>query len=229
MPDGRETTADAFTRLATERHSCRAFLQTPLARDRIELLLALAQRAPSDCNTQAWKTFVLSGAPLEDLRRRLYAHVTESGASSHDLVPIGQYEGALLERRRKCGWSLYGAIGIQKGDRIASRQQAMENFRFFGAPHIVVVTCDRSLGERGIFDAGIYMGYLTLAAASLGIAAVPQAAVTHYADLVREAAAIPPNLRIACVLSFGLEDAAHPANSFRTTRVDPGDYAVLIG
>lgn len=228
MTDSLEL-AEAFSRIATNRHSCRAFLAEPLPRGMIERMLDLAQRAPSDCNTQAWKTFILSGQPLEALRGQLSAHVASGGPTSFDLAPIERYDGTLLDRRRACGWALYDAVGIQKGDREASRQQAMENYRFFGAPHLAIITSDTSLGERGVFDAGIYMGYLVLAAESLGIAAVPQAAVSHYSDLLRSAAGIPDHLRIICALSFGRKDEKHPANGFRTNRADSPHYSVLIG
>jgi nitroreductase len=219
--------AEAFEELATGRHSCRAFLDAKLDDAKIENLLSLAQRAPSDCNTQAWKTYVLSGEPLEALRTQLYDHVMGSGPNSYDLAPIGQYSGVWLERRRACGWSLYEAVGIQKGDRVASRNQALENFRFFGAPHLAVITSEASLGERGVFDAGIYLGFFLLAAQALQIAAVPQAAVSHYTDLLRRAFGIPAESRIISVVAFGEEDRMHPANSFRTTRADLSEAVVL--
>jgi nitroreductase len=227
MPE-RADPAELFGRLATGRHSCRAFQSEPIGRERIEHLLATAQRAPSDCNTQGWKTYVLSGAPLEALRKALFDHVSAGGAVSPDVGPVERYEGNFLDRRRACGWGLYKAVGVKKGEREASHRQALENFRFFGAPHLAVITSAASLGERGIFDAGIYAGFLLLAAEALQIAAVPQAAVTHYADVVRRHSGIPQTQSILCAVAFGEEDRTHPANAFRTSRTSREEYAVLI-
>jgi len=130
----------AFWMLTHARHSCRAFLPHPLARERIEKFLTLAQRAPSDCNTQSWITYVVSGDPLESLRVALYQRAVEGTPPEHDVAPIAQYQGALQERRRACGWGFYETLGIAKGDRDASRRQMLENFRMFGAPHLAVVT-----------------------------------------------------------------------------------------
>lgn len=223
-----EQKLEAFRELAHSRHSCRAFQPEPLPADRIEQLLALAQRAPSDCNTQAWKTYVVSGAPLEAFRDALYQRVVSGGKPEFDLAPIEKYEGALLERRRACGWGLYEAVGIMKGDRDASRKQALQNFRLFGAPHLAVITSDASLGERGVFDAGIYLGFFLLAAEALGIGAVPQAAVSHHVGLIREHLGTAPEDRIISVVSFGRKDAEHPANGFRTGRADLAEAAVRI-
>ena len=42
----------------TSRHSIRAFLPTPVVREDIEQMLAVAARAPSGSNTQPWKAYV---------------------------------------------------------------------------------------------------------------------------------------------------------------------------
>ena len=46
----------------TTRRSLRAFLPTPVPRQTIEDILAVAARAPSGTNTQPWKVYVLTGA-----------------------------------------------------------------------------------------------------------------------------------------------------------------------
>lgn len=217
----------SFAEVATNRHSCRAFLPEPLSPPQIQELFELAQRAPSDCNTQAWTTYLAQGALLERLRRALVKRVKAAAPQSYDLDPITSYEGVLLERRRACGWGLYEAVGITKGDRDASRAQALKNFELFGAPHMAVITVDAALGERGSVDAGIYLGYLLLAAEALGIGAVPQAAITHHAALLHEILDIPEHHRIVNVVAFGRKDAMHPANLFRTSRASLEEAVVI--
>lgn len=218
--------AQVFAEIAENRHSCRAFLARPLEPERVEMLMRLAQRAPSDCNTQAWITHLVEGARLDALRKELYEHVGTGGQAEYDVPPLVRYEDEFLERRRVCGWGLYAAVGIEKGNRDASRNQAMENFRFFGAPHLAIITSDNRMGQRGLFDAGIYMGFMLLAAEALGIHAVPQAAVSNYAGFLREKLGIPPGKQIVGAVSFGIEDRQHPGNGFRTARVDIAETVV---
>lgn len=220
---------DALAALAGQRHSCRAFLPQPLARAQIEEMLRIAQRAPSDCNSQSWHVLVLSGPPLERLRAALTQAAEAGEGTLPDVPPVERYEGLLRDRRRACGWALYDAVGVKKGDRAASHRQSLENFRLFGAPYLALITVPTVMGVRGIFDAGIYTGFLLLAAEALGIAAVPQASITHYAQVIRRHVDIPPGQNIICGVAFGIEDAAHPANAFRTARADLAEVVVWAG
>lgn len=209
---------DVLERLLRERHSCRAYESLPVPRELIDRILNAAQRAASDCNIQPWRIVILSGAVLERLRRAMYERATSDAAPVSDIPPIEQYSGVYQERRRECGWALYGAVGIQKGDRVASKKQALENFRFFGAPHLAVMTTDASLGARALLDCGAYVFSFLLAAQALGVAAVPQASVAYRADVIREELQLPQAQHVVCGISFGWSQKAHVANSYRTTR-----------
>ncbi len=148
---------DVLEALLSRRHSCRAFQQREVARAIIERVLRAAQRTPSDCNIQPWHVFLVSGTALERLRKAMYERAASGAPPVSDLGPIERYSGAYLERRRECGWSLYGALGIERGDRVASHRQALENFRFFGAPHLALITTHASLGTRAVLDCGAYL------------------------------------------------------------------------
>lgn len=214
--------------LVRDRHSCRAFSSKPVARKEIERVFELAQFAPSDCNIQPWHVYLLEGRKLEDLRGALLAEGAADAPISYDVAPIEQYSGPFLERRRNCGWSLYHAVGIEKGDREASRAQALENYRFFGAPNVAFLTSHKSTGQRGVFDTGIYLGNLLLAMQAVGLAAVPQAAIAFRADVVRRHVAIPEEHRLICALAFGYEQAEHPANAFRLGRAAMAEAVTFV-
>lgn len=226
MTANPSTEVEVLTALAGRRHSCRAFRHEPLARARIEQMLRIAQAAPSDCNSQSWMTHILSGQALERLRAALIEAALAGVPIEPDVPPVAGYEGVLQDRRRACGWALYEAVGVTRGDREGSHRQSLENFSLFGAPHLALITVPKAMGARGIFDAGIYAGFLLLAAEALGIAAVPQASITHYAQVLRRHADIPRSHHIICGVAFGTEDAAHPANAFRTTRADLSECVV---
>jgi nitroreductase len=131
----------AFETLLAGRYSCRGFLPQELPTELIERILAIAQRTPSWCNSQPWQVHITRGAATERFRQALYAH-----AASHEAEPDypfpREYRGVYLERRRECGFQLYEAVGVKRGDRAAGSRQTMENFRFFGAPHALIVTTD---------------------------------------------------------------------------------------
>ncbi|MGO4568761.1 nitroreductase [Rhizobium sp. 2YAF20] len=219
---------DTLLSLAKARYSCRAFDARPVSRDDIERVLEIARRSPSDCNTQPASIFILSGTALEGLRAEMYDAAATGGERTSDIPPIATYTGVFQDRRRECGWALYNAVGVQRGDREGSGRQALENFRFFGAPHLAIITAHEGLAERGLFDAGIYLGHFLLGAQSLDIATVPQGAIAHYAEIIRKYAPIAPDLRVVCGVSFGYEIQEHAANSFRMGRADLSENVVFV-
>lgn len=221
MPEASKTGADfaVYERLVGTRHSCRAFKTDAVPQGLIVKILETAQRSASDCNIQPWKVTLVSGAALERLRDEMYRRASAGAANASDIPPIDPYVGVYKERRRDCGWSLYSALGIQKGDRVASGQQALENFRFFGAPHLAIIATPSVLGERAILDCGGYVASFLMAAQSLGVATITQASISHRTDVMREQLDIPAEMTILCGIAFGWSDEDHLANSFRTQRV----------
>jgi nitroreductase len=217
---------DILEELVTARRSCRAFLAKQVPRPQIERMLTLAQRTPSWCNSQAWQVHLTSGAGTERFREALYEYATSHEMGS-DFPEPAEYHGVYKLRRREAGFALYASLGIAKDDHAARLQQAFENFRFFGAPHVAVITSDRALGTYGAVDCGGYVATLLLAAESLGISAIPQAAIALHSDFVRAHFGLPDDRAVLCAVSFGYADELHLANGFRTTRaelVDVVDY-----
>ena len=107
---------------------------------------------------------------------------------------------------------------MARGDREGYRRQELRNFQLFDAPHVAVISTDAALGEYGAIDCGGYVATFLLAAQANGVAAVPQASLAMYPEVLRETLDIDPARRVVCGISFGYEDTAHPANSYRTSR-----------
>jgi nitroreductase len=214
-----------LSRLLAGRYSCRAYRPDPVPRPVIEQMLAVAQMSASWCNSQPWQVIVTEGAGTERFRAALFQHASRDATSAGgptltpDFPFPAAYRGVYKERQREVGWQLYKSVGISHGDRVGSGKQALENFRLFGAPHALVLTTERDLGVYGAIDCGLYVGNILLAAQSLGIGMIPQAALAAYAPLVRQHFGIAEDRMIVLGASFGYPIAEHPANSFRSRRV----------
>jgi nitroreductase len=208
---------DVLSELLQKRYSCRGFLCDRVPRSTIEKILAIAQRTASWCNAQPWQIAITSGAATIRLRERLLEHVRHARPQPDFAWPSG-YHGAYQERRRECGLQLYKSLGVARGDTGAAERQRLENFRLFGAPHVAIITTDRELGIYGAVDCGAYVANFTLAARSLGVAAIAQAALAAYPEFWREHLNLSDERLVVCGISFGYEDSDHPANQFRTTR-----------
>jgi nitroreductase len=220
--------ADLLEQLARDRYSCRGFRPDALPRATIDRILTIAQRSPSWCNSQAWQLTVGSAAATDRVRTALLAHVQRGGAAKPDLDWPREYRGVYLQRRRECGFQLYAATGVARGDKEAAERQRLENFRFFGAPHVAIVTTEEPLGTYGAIDCGAYVAMFMLAARACGVASIAMAALAAYADFWREQWGLDAQRQVVCGLAFGFEDAAHPANGFRTSRASVSDAAQWV-
>ena len=86
------------------------------------------------------------------------------------------------------------------------------------APHVALLTTEAALGFWGGVDCGLYINSFMLAARSLGVDSIAQAALASYPDFVREYFGLPENRKLVCGISFGYADAGHPINQYRTER-----------
>jgi nitroreductase len=215
--------SQVLSRLLARRYSSRAYKPEPVERAVIERMFAIAQMSSSWCNSQPWQVHVTEGEGTERFRKTLYEKaMSQAAAGDFDFAPDfafpAAYRGIYKQRQREVGWQLYESVGIAYGDRVASGKQVLENFRLFGAPHALVITTERDLGVYGAIDCGLYICSLQLAAESLGIGMIPQAALASFAPLVREFFNLPDNRIVVVGASFGYPDVSHPANSFRSRR-----------
>lgn len=205
--------------LLAARFSCRAFLRDAVPEDTVRQIVGAARHVPSWCNAQPWQLIITSGAETDRFRDALYA-VARKGTPAPDMPWPSGYPGIYAERRRACGFQLYDAVGIKRGDRTASGKQMMENYRLFGAPHVAIITAPTALGPYGAMDTGGFVTAFCLAAQALGVATIPQAAIAAHATFVRTHFDIPEDRLILCAISFGYADPDHPANHFRTDRAE---------
>jgi len=221
MQDGVSSTRvpslDALTALLAARHSCRAFRPQSLPRATIQSIVQTAGRAPSWCNTQPWQLEITQGIGTERFRERMLREA-ENGEPRPDYPFPLSYTGENQQRRRECGVQLYEALGIDRADMEGRRAQHLRNFELFGAPHVAVVTSSRELGVYGAIDCGAFVAAFLLAAAAMGVATIPQAALAAYPDAIRQHFGLDNDRLVVCAISFGLEDVGHLANSFRTNR-----------
>lgn len=207
------------------RFSCRAFLPDPVPRLTIERIVAAAQKTASACNAQPWQVEITSGTATKRFREAMFTAASAGKPLVVDLPFPREYSGVYLARRREVGFQLYNALGIPRSDKLARAKQELENFNFFGAPHVALIHTDETLGPRSSIDCGGYLMTFTLAAQALGIATIPQSAFACHCDVVRAHFGLGQNRHVLFGISFGYADHRHRANSYRTSRAPISDAA----
>jgi nitroreductase len=209
------------------RFSCRAFLRDrAVPRATLEEILAVASRAPSGTNTQPWRVYVLQGATRDALVEKVCAahdgvHADPALAAEYreeyEYYP-SKWVSPYIDRRRQNGWSLYGLLGIGKGDKDRMHAQHQRNFRFFDAPVGLMFTIDRILGRGSLMDYGMFLQNIMVAARARGLHTCPQAAWNGYAKIILPHIGAGDEEMLVCGMSLGYADLAAPVNGFHTPR-----------
>jgi len=220
---------DTLEDLLASRYSCRAYKAEQVPRAIIERILNAAQKTASWCNSQPWQVTITSGEATRKFRDVLYPVAAAGTPNSGDFPFPREYRGVYLDRRRESGFQLYNTLGIARGDKTAYAEQALQNFNFFGAPHVAIITSDEALGVYGAVDCGGYVNNFMLAAQALGLATVPQAALAFHSAVVRQHFGMSDDRRVVCGISFGYPDREHKVNSYRTNRAQLDDVATFVG
>lgn len=208
-----------FQEAITTRYSARKFTSRPVPRETIEKILDLARHTASWCNTQPWQLVVTSNEATERFREALWQHAAAGNLPEPAFPFPPKYVGVYQERRKVCGVQLYEAISVTREDKLGAMKQMLQNFRFFDAPHVALLTTEETLGFYGGVDCGLFINSFMLAAKSLGVDCIAQAALASYPDFIRKYFDLPENRKLICGISFGYADIDHPINSYRTERV----------
>jgi nitroreductase len=214
--------------LLNERYSCRAFRPDPVPRPTIDRILTVAQRTASWCNSQPWQIVIASGEAKERFRKEIYAEAATGAAEDNDFAFPREYRGIYLARRRESGFQLYNTLGIPRGDKAAYAKQALENYNFFGAPHVAIIHTDEALGIYGAIDCGAYVGNFMLAAQALGLGSIAQAALARRSGLIRRHFKLGDDRRVVCGISFGFPETDHKINSYRTSRASLAEAITFV-
>ena len=152
---------DVLEELLNERYSVRAFQPREVPRETIEHILKVAQRTASWCNSQPWQVVIASGEAKERFRKAIYTEAASGAPDNSDFPTPREYLGVYLERRRESGFQLYNTLGIPRGDKAAYAKQALENYNFFGAPHVAVIHTNEPARELLAQERGVAVGQRT--------------------------------------------------------------------
>lgn len=208
----------ALSRIVRHRRAIRGFQRAPLDRNTIRQALAVASGTPSNCNVQPWIIHMVQGKALEHLRTALIDTVTAGTAPDDDFGSTKAYPGIYRTRQIETAQLLYGAIGVERHDKAGRAAASLRNFTMFDAPHVALLFVPDWAGPRELADAGAWAQTFMLALTALGVGSIPQAALGLYPGVTRAILGVPETQRLLYGISFGLADAAAPANSFEVGR-----------
>ncbi|UXY18315.1 nitroreductase [Streptomyces cynarae] len=211
----------------TSRRAVRAFTGRPVPRGTLERVLSAAAWAPSGSNLQPWHTYVLTGAPLAELKKRAGERLASGDpwdTPEYEMYPP-ELKSPYRERRSAFGEQRYGALGIAREDLEARQRAAAANWDCFGAPAALFCYVDKDMGSPQWADVGMHLQTVMLLLRTEGLHSCTQMAWAKYHKTVAEVLSPPDGLILFCGMSIGYEDVA--AGDARTGRA-PLDETVTF-
>jgi nitroreductase len=214
------------------RRSIRGYKPDPVPRALIEEIIALAMRAPSSMNTQPWNFYIITGEPLDRIRK---------GNTERNLAGVPQsrefrigtkgFEGKHRERQVGVAKQLFGAMGIARDDKEGRQDWVLRGFRQFDAPVCIIVTFDKELQgmDDAPFDCGAVATALVNAAWSRGLGAVINSQGIMQSPVVREHAGVAEDQVIMKSIALGWPDETFPANAVVSERKSVAEATVFVG
>lgn len=221
--------AMSVSAVLNQRHSVRAFKSTPVPQAVLEEIFALARQAPSNCNVQPCRAYVVSGAKKDQLKDELVRAALSGRPANPDFEWDVRFEGEHRERQFGSAYALYGAMGIERADKQGRRMAMLRNWQFFDAPHAAFFTMAKYLKLTGAVDLGIYAQTLALLMTERGISSCMQGALGMFPDPARRMFGLDEDVGILFGMSFGYADEDAPANKARTDRVPLDSTARFLG
>src|SRR5215469_2685933 len=211
----------------TSRRSVRGFTDEPVSRELLERVLSAAAWSPSGSNIQPWNIYVMTGAPLAELKTlavERVAHGDPWDERQYEMYPPA-LKSPYRERRSAFGRERYSALGIAREDLEARQRAAIGNWKCFGAPAALFCYIDRDLGRPQWADVGMYLQTVMLLLRAEGLHSCPQMAWSQVRETVAEVLSPPDGLILFCGMSIGYED---PTVSYARTGRAPLDETVTF-
>lgn len=213
------------------RISVRAFLDRPVPEGLLRSLLEAAARAPSGGNLQPWRLYVLSGAPLAELRTSMRPRLARDSAPDpleYDIYPPNLWEPYRTQRFR-VGEMMYALLGIPREDKAARLRRFAENYMFFGAPVGLFCFIDRRMGPPQWSDLGMYLQTVMLLLREHGLSSCPQESWSTYNRVVRDFLGAPAELMLFCGMAIGYADETAAVNRLVSERMTLEEFASFRG
>ena len=196
------------------RHSVRDFSPEPVAKDTIMKILEAANYSPSGANGQPWEVFVVTGAPLENIRK-IYLERSKAGpvGPPRKMPPRPDYieERFTVIRRERLE-----LLGLDPDDPASGKVFSEWSSRLFGAPVLVVLCMDKALSNN--LDIGIYIQSICLAAQDYGVDSFIAGSFCQHQDVLRQEHEIPEDLNIVTGVGLGYPNPDAIINTYRSPR-----------
>lgn len=199
------------------RYSARAFLPTPVEKEKLLSIIETAAKTPSWANSQPWEVFVATGDSLERIKQGFKAKFDAKEPTAPETPRPKEWTEAAKLRQQ----ALRPAMVRDCGE--AADQFGLFNQSLFYAPAVIFVCMDKILSEWSLYDIGAYSQSIMLAAVEEGLDTIPAISLVLYPDVIRKELSIPENLKLTIGIAIGYANKDNKINNFKSSRTQPSE------
>ena len=203
-----------FKGLMKERHSARDFQKKEIPEETLKEIVRIALDSPSWCNSQPWNVYVVTGKPLEEIRKEWISKNDQQIKGYADLQPVHRTEFS-----ERCQKNMEQEFKLIKESTNDPELKAFwrKNIECFNAPAVVYLTLHKGHSKWSCYDLGGFGMALMLAAKDLGVDSVVAYELAKYPDVLRKHVKIPDSEDIAVGIALGYEND-DVVNKFRAKK-----------
>jgi nitroreductase len=182
-------------------------------------------------NSQPWNFYVLTGEPLDRIRRGNTERMLAGVPQSREFRTGQPFADHHRDRQVGVAKQLFAAMGIARDDKERRQDWVMRGFRQFDAPVCIIVTYDRALdgSDDTPFDCGAVTNALVNAAWSRGLGTVINSQGIMQSPVVREHAGIADDQVIMKSIALGWPEESFSANAVVSDRRTVEEAATFVG
>ena len=218
-----------LTTAITERMTTRGtFKKKPVPRQLLENILRQAQRAPSWANTQPWQFAVVTGEPLDRIKKDC-AERASSSDRTPDIPRPYDFPEPYISR-------IQALAETDRTHEMDKDLRTLRNYRNYDAPVVIYLLVDRGfyyqkegVNSWPLFDCGAVEQTVMLLATEAGLSTVAQASAVVFPDIIRNHVSIPDSKLIALGIAIGYPDWDDRLNQSRSKRVPLEEIATWYG
>ena len=208
------------------RKSIRGYLPREVPRSIIVEIIETALRVPSSKNSQPWEVTVVTGEPLDGIRRDNVTKIL-SGESGGDFSPK---TGVYRQRQIEAGVGLFKLMGIERGDKDKRGEWLLRGYRFFDAPVAIIISASKVLQQTyAVFDVGALTHAICLAALDHGLGTCIEGQGVEFHDVIRKHVPLSEEQVIIAGIALGYPDEGFPANQFISSRALVDEVTYWVG
>ena len=208
-------TKNLFAQLMEKRHSARDFQKIKsITEAQLKHIISIALNSPSWCNSQPWNVYVVTGKPLEEIKKEWIKKNENKEKGYADIQPPHRTEFS-----ERCQKNMQEELKLIEE---TTKDPELKNFwrkniECFNAPSIVYLTVQKGHSKWSIYDLGGFGMALMLAAKDANVDSVVAYELVKYPDILRKHAKIPENEDIVVGIALGYE-SEDAVNKFRAKK-----------